>query len=237
MNTDEKLTTEETISILSRFRGMVYSLLSRIFSEEPDQTALEGVENILGILDQATDLTQFYRHEHFQEGNKLLKTFFDQANGDKNETMIIDLAKTYAALFLGVGEHTVGLCESVYRSEQGLLFQSTHFEVQEAYQKIGMAKSDEFHEPADHIAVELSYMAYLCRLIDESVVNGGGQAACYLEMQKAFCTKHLLPWVPDFTQKVIQGNQSPFYSSMGYLLNGFVQDDCDLIDLLVKEVE
>ena len=237
MNTDEKLTIEETISVLSQFRDMVYGLFSRIFSEELDKNALEAVQNLLKILDGATDLTQFYRHEHFREGQKGLKGFFEENSGEKNETMITDLAKAYASLFLGVGQQTIGLCESVYKSDQGLLFQSAHFEVQEAYQKIGMAKSDEFHEPADHIAVELIYMAQLCRLIEESIVKVNGQAAHYLELQKAFCTRHLLSWVPDFTQKVIEGARSPFYIAMAHLLNGFIQDDNQLIDILIKEVE
>ncbi|MBW1803078.1 MAG: molecular chaperone TorD family protein [Deltaproteobacteria bacterium] len=237
MEPDEKLTTEETISVLSQFRDMIYRLLSRVFSEELDKNALEGVQNIWGVLHQATDLSQFYKHEHFREGQKGLKNFFDENRKEINETMITDLAKAYASLFLGVGHQTIGLCESVYKSDQGLLFQSSHFEVQEAYQKIGMAKSHEFHEPADHIAVELSYMAQLCRLIGESMTNERGQAAQYLELQKAFCKKHLLSWVPDFTRKVIEDASSSFYSSMGYLLNGFIQDDTRLMDLLIKEVE
>jgi len=237
MEPDEKLTTEETISVLSRFRDMVYRLLSRIFSEELDKNALEGVHNILGVLDQATDLAQFYRHEHFMEGQKGLKDFFEKNSGKKNEAMITDLAKSYASLFLGVGEHTIGLCESIYKSEQGLLFQSSHFEVQEAYQEIGMAKSDEFHEPADHIAVELIYMAQLCRFIEESIVKGDGQAAHYLKLQKTFCMEHLLSWVPDFTQKVVEDARSSFFSAMAHLLNCFIQDDDQLIAILLKEVE
>ena len=236
MNTDERITTEETIAVLSQFRDLVYGMFSRIFREELDKTALDGVRNILGILDQSADLAQFYRHKHFQEGQKRLDHYFDQIMGGKDEEITTDLARSFASLFLGVGPQTIGLCESVYKSEQGLLYQSSHFEAQQAYQKIEMVKSDDFHEPADHIAVELSYMAQLCRLIHGEVVNGGSQVAHHLGLQKAFCAEHLLSWVPDFTQRVIDGAQSPFYCSIGYLLNGFIADDDQLIDMLLKEV-
>jgi putative dimethyl sulfoxide reductase chaperone len=149
--------------VLGGFRVAFYLLLSRAFSREPNAAVLKNMEQISGTLMEVWSILQLPSDPDIEAGRDLLKAFFSGLNDDADK-VVQGLAREYASLFLGVGPETIPPCESVYRSTSGLLYQSTLFEVQQSYRKIGMVKSDLYQEPDDHIAVELSYMARLCEM-------------------------------------------------------------------------
>lgn len=229
--------TSATAAALSRFRGTFYLLLSRTFSQELDKDALKGMDKVSEALIEASDLLEISLEPDFQAGRKLLRTFFEQIRQEDDEGVIEDLARCYASLFLGVGSKTVSPCESIYRSESRALFQSTHFEVQQAYREIGMAKNEDYHEPDDHIAVELSYMARLCELTQEAVGENPQRPVHYLRLQRDFLETHLLPWIPNFSQDLIEATHSPFYRAMAHLLNGYIKVDNQLVDSMIQEFD
>ena len=164
-----KKQSDTSIEVLGGFRLAFYLLLSRAFSREPNKAVLKNMEQISGTLMDVWETLGLPSDPDIEAGRELLKTFFSRLKDDDADTMAQGLAREYASLFLGVGAVTVSPCESVYRSTSGLLYQSALFEVQQSYREIGMAKSDLYQEPDDHIAVELSYMARLCELTQEAV--------------------------------------------------------------------
>jgi TorA maturation chaperone TorD len=169
-------------------------------------------------------------------GRTLLKTFFSGLKDDDADNMAQGLAREYASLFLGVGPVTVSPCESVYRSTSGLLYQSTLFDVQQSYREIGMAKSDLYQEPDDHMAVELSYMARLCEMTQEAAGIESEQALRCLRLQQDFLDAHLLLWVPLFSQRLIAASPPGFYRAMAHLLEGYIGIDSRLIDSMAQEL-
>lgn len=232
--------TEETsvaAAALSRFRATFYLLLARTFSQELDKDALKSMDKVSEALIEASDLLEISVQTDFKAGRELLRTFFDQVRQEDDEGVIRDLARCYASLFLGVGPKTVSPCESIYRSDSPLLYQSTHFEVQQAYHEIGMAKNAHFREPDDHIAVELSYMARLCELTQEAVKDDPALPVRYLKLQREFLETHLLPWIPAFSRQLLDATPSPFYKAMAHLLKGYIQVDNQLIDSMIQGLD
>lgn len=224
--------TEETsvaAAALSPFRATFYLLLARGFSQELDRDALKSMEKVSRALVEASDLLELPAQTDFKAGRELLASFFDQSRQEDDERVVEDLARCFASLFLGVGPKTVSPCESVYRSDAPLLCQSTHFEVKQAYQEIGMAKNTRFREPDDHIAVELSYMATLCELTQEAAGEDRELPVRYLKLQRDFLDTHLLPWVDAFSRELLEATGSPFYQAMAHLLKGYLQVDNQLI--------
>ena len=221
---------------LGRFRAAFYLLLSRAFSREPDWETLNGVEQVSGGLMEAWELMEIPSDPDVQAGKILLRTFFSGLRQSNLDGVIEQLAREYASLFLGVGPKTVSLCESVYRSASGLLYQSPLLEVQQSYRETGMAKSDRYHEPDDHIAVELSYMARLCEMTQEAARAEREQALRYLRLQQAFLEAHLLRWIPLFSQHLIAAASSGFYRAMAHLLKGYIGIDSGLIDSMTQEL-
>ena len=226
-------------ALLAQFREAFYLLLSRTFSRELDQEMLKGAEQVSRGLLEAWELMEIPSNPDVETGKTLLETFFSEFREKEGDGVIEELAREYAALFLGVGPKTVSLCESVYRSKFGLLYQSTLFDVQQSYREIGMAKSDQYREPDDHIAVELSYMARLCNMTREAVSAGRAgraQALQYLSLQRAFLEGHLLQWVPRFSQDLIAAASPGFYRAIAHLLKGYIGIDGRLIDSMIQEL-
>ncbi|PKN29526.1 MAG: hypothetical protein CVU64_07740 [Deltaproteobacteria bacterium HGW-Deltaproteobacteria-21] len=232
--------TEEsnaTAAVLNQLRASFYLLFSRSFSRELDRDTLKSMEKASEALIEAFDLLEISLDKDFQTGRNLLRIFFEQIRHEDDKTVIADLARGYASLFLGVGSKTVSPCESLYRSEARRLFQSSHFEVQRAYQEIGMIKNEQYNEPDDHIAVELSYMARLCELAQEALGESPDRSAHYLCLQKEFLEKHLLSWIPDFSRDLLEATDSPFYRGTAHLLNGYIKLDNQLIESMIQEID
>jgi len=232
--------TEErnaTAAVLNNLRASFYLILSRSFSRELDRDTLKSMEKTSETLIEAFDLLEIPLEKDFQTGGNLLRTFFEQNRHEDDKTVIADLARCYASLFLGVGAKTVSTCESIFRGEARRLFQSSHFEVQQVYQEIGMIKNEKYHEPDDHIAVELSFMARLCELTQEALGESQGRSANYLRLQSDFLENHLLPWIPDFSRDLLEATSSSFYRGMAHLLNGYIKLDNQLIQSMIQEID
>jgi TorA maturation chaperone TorD len=237
---EDRLVTRKGTDALSdglgRFRAAFYLLLSRAFSREQDWETLNGVEQVSGGLMEAWELMEIPSDPDVQEGKSLLRTFFSGLRQNNLDGVIEQLAREYASLFLGVGPKTVSLCESVYRSTSGLLYQSPLLEVRQSYRETGMAKTDQYREPDDHIAVELSYMARLCEMTQEAAEGETELALRCLMLQQAFLDDHLLRWIPLFAQQLIATAPSGFYRAMAHLLKGYIGIDRRLIDSMTHEL-
>ena len=220
---------------LGRFRGAFYLFLSRAFSRELDRDILEGMEQVSATLMEAWEPMNMPSDSDVQAGKTLLKEFFTGFR-QHPDGMIRDLAAEYASLFLGMGPKTVSPCESVYRSGSGLLYQSSLFEVRRLYNGIGMAKNDQYHEPDDHIAVELMYMATLCEMTGETLKSDKKRSLHYLSLQQEFLKTHLAPWVPVFSQKLMAAAGSAFYRAVAHLARGYIGIDPGLVEMLVREL-
>ena len=228
--------SDVSCDVLGRFRAAFYLLLSRAFSREPDWETLNRVKQVSDGLMEAWELMEMPPDPDVQAGKTLLKTFFSTLLQRDIDGVIEQLAREYASLFLGVGPKTVSPCESVYRSTSGLLNQSALFEVQQSYHEIGMTKSDQYHEPDDHIAVELSYMARLCEMILESARTEREQALHCLGLQRKFLETHLTRWVPVLSERLIASTTSDFYRAIAHLLKGYIGIDSSLIDSMNQEL-
>ena len=227
--------TDSLTEALGQFRLAFYLLLSRAFSREPDTDTLKGMEQVSAVLMEALELMEIPSDPDVQASKNLLKEFWPEFRHHPDR-VVEDLSREYASLFLGVGSKTVSPCESVYRSGAGLLYQSTLFEVQQLYGGIGMEKSEQYHEPDDHIAVELMYMAKLCGMTGEAVNTDNKSGLRYLGLQQQFLETHLTQWVSVFSQSLIAATDSPFYRAVALLLKGFVGIDHGLVELLIQEL-
>jgi TorA maturation chaperone TorD len=221
---------------VNHVREMFYQFLSRAFSREADTDFLDDALKILRFLQDIPEFVELSQEADIQTGHKLLKEFFTKIEGARTKETLNHLSREYANSFLGVGEKTAALCESVYVGHIGSLFQEPYFQVKKTYQAMDMERSEHFSEPDDHLSVELAYMATLCRLIIGSGDNGGAQLG-YLRSQREFMQNHLIRWVPALLERLKEINTSTFYKGWGHILNGFTKVDLTLIGSLIEELE
>jgi putative dimethyl sulfoxide reductase chaperone len=226
----EKISMKELTKV-HQFREMLYLFLSKSFSKEVDSLFLQSVYEVSKSLKAS-----FKEAEEgpLSRGIEFLARFCEEARRADEEAVLGDLARDYAALFLGVGPENVALCESAYRTERGLLFQGPYFDILERYKEAGLGKRDDFSEPEDHLSLELVYMAHLSRRTLSSAETGNEQDAerdC--RYQSHFLKEHLLQWVPRFSKGLSEISPSAFYKALAHLLEGYLKMDVEFLDSLL----
>lgn len=227
---------EDFIRFLSG-REAVYSFLGRIFEREVDRQLLESLLSRRDALLKfrfITDPSAAAAREGFEE----LCEYLSALDRREMDEKILELAADFANLFLGVGYAFSGRgvthpSESAY--VKGYLYSDIVDEVFEAYLEEGLLKSPDFHEPEDHIALELYFMAHLCRKAMASLNEGRSRDLIkYLNTQKNFLFGHLLRWALNLAEDIIKNANTPFYRAAGKILRGFLIMEERAIDEAVE---
>lgn len=131
----------------------------------------------------------------------------------------VEVLKEYAKLFVGPFNLLVPPFGSTYLEEdKGLMMGETTVAVKALYLEAGLALSDGFHSPPDHISAELEFYAYL--LDRESAAEQAGdesQAAKLREIRCRFLSDHLGVWGPRFAKRLSGQTESAFYAKLGII--------------------
>lgn len=220
-------------------RETIYSFLGRICEKEIDEQLLREFiarKELFSKYKLTVEPDVVYVKEGFGE----LHSYLTSLSGEKLNTAILELAVEYANLFLGVGYNRgKGIphpSESTYMG--GYLYSDVVDNLFEAYLREGLIKSPDFKEPEDHIALELHFMAILCRKAIISLNDGKRQDLLkYLNMQKTFLTEHLLKWAPKLAEDITENAHTLFYKALGKIMKGFLETEEKIIDKLIEQAE
>jgi TorA maturation chaperone TorD len=82
--------------------------------------------------------------------------------------------------------------------------------------------------PADHLALELGFMAYLADL----AMSSESDRPKALAASHAFLTGQITPWLPRFAQAVLQATDVPFFVGLVGFTQTAIQSDLDWLTLL-----
>jgi TorA maturation chaperone TorD len=209
-------------------RCSMYGFLARVYRVEVDQDLLDRMTDMnLSVEVDAPEISQGYA---------ILRRFLQ----NQRESALTDLAVDYARTFLGaglVGGDGAYPYESVYTNADRLVMQDARDEVLKLYREEGLDRAREFNEPEDHLALELEFMAYLCQRSAAALKAGdNGGALGYLQKQHEFLAKHLLAWVPAFSQDVQRLAREEFYRAVAKITVGYLNMERELIGELIDEI-
>jgi len=84
-------------------------------------------------------------------------------------------------------------------------------------------------EPADHIAVELEFLA---QLTADWLETGKPETAA---LRGRLLGEHILIWVPDFCAACAQFDRQGFYAASAHLLNSLLRDEAKLSSCVVND--
>ncbi len=135
----------------------------------------------------------------------------------KQEELSID----HAALFLGPFELKAAPYGSVYIENKRTVMAESTVNAARHYQDAGL--SVDIKEPADHIAIELEFMYYLCS--QEAAAENDNlleDAHKLRERQVDFYYKALRPWAKKFCETIRAGTDNCFYISLADCLECFL---------------
>jgi TorA maturation chaperone TorD len=114
--------------------------------------------------------------------------------------------------------------ESVYLSEEHLTFESQTRNVREFYGRFGVQAPSLGTEPDDHIGLELSFISHLCVLGLDAIESSDADAeTAMIASIGDFLEQHLLTWVDDCLDSVVEHATTDFYRGLGYLTRGAVR--------------
>lgn len=209
-------------------RTKTYRLLSRIFRVEADQALLDELAGL--------DLSAEAPNEEIRRGYALWRRFLAQVD----EKTLLDLARDYVKVFIGAGRNAQNAAypyESVYTSPERILMQEARDEVYATFAEAGLAKSNSWKDPEDHVALELEFMAVLSDRAAAALAAGDEEgAADLLVQQKAFLHSHLLNWVPRcFKDDVIRFANTGLYRGLALITSGFLKADAEFLGEVVQD--
>ncbi len=207
MESDWKISAEHAIS-----RSKIYGLLAVIFREEPSVALIKELRDpqLSGAL---SDL-----------GVNLGEVFYQMPEEELVETLGLEFVR----LFVGPGSH-ISAHESVFaESDSGIggLWGATTVKVKNFIETAGLDYRPEFSGVPDHVSVELEFMQKLAEAEADKwrLQNQDGAQFCQI-VQCKFIEQHLLNWVPQFCDAVLEKAEIPLYRVMSTLMRNYLEVD------------
>ncbi|HIP58446.1 MAG TPA: hypothetical protein EYH00_03985 [Archaeoglobus profundus] len=199
---------EDVKKIIEGRIGM-YSFLSTVLLDIPPKDFLK---------DLMEDKVEFPKEKEIEEGAKILKDLAKRfKNVDDFERYV---RQEYTLLFVGPLDF-ISPYQSSYEGE--VPYGNVTLKIKDFYVKCGYEYKH--FEPADHIGVELAFMAESCK----ELLKGNMEE---LKNQKKFINE-LEKWVFKLCDKIENHPEARFYKGIARILRGFIKLDKNLINVLL----
>ncbi|MHC1573794.1 MAG: TorD/DmsD family molecular chaperone [Candidatus Syntropharchaeales archaeon] len=140
-----------------------------------------------------------------------------------------ELLSSYQKLFATDNDCEIKLCESDWvrdkTPESGLL------EIESIYRVAGFEpEGDDALLFKDNVAIELDFMCYLCKRSIEDRDN----LKLYVEKEISFLREHLLNWVPDLCDELIERSDSAYFSAVAKITKGYLRMDLKIAESILS---
>ena len=174
---------------------------------------LEDLEfNMAHVCKAAAEYVQHMRNE-FKAGADL-------------EPLKVDFAKLFA------GPYTLPAAPygSVYLEGERKMMGNSTQDARERYREAGLDIARTFKDAPDHISAELEFMYYLIFKEIEAFANSDIEKAIgFIQRQKSFLEDHLMAWVPEFANSIIENAENSFYPNLARATETFLKESCEIV--------
>jgi TorA maturation chaperone TorD len=134
-----------------------------------------------------------------------------------------EMQSDHLRLFIGAGKIIAPPWESAFCNEARLTFQEQTLQVRNWYRRFGLEPEKIYHEPDDHIGLELTFMAHLANQALLAIDKGDKVKFDELiEARKQFLNEHLLKWAFAWCDLVTKNARTDFYKGMALLTRGTI---------------
>lgn len=198
--------------------GASYTLVGRILRQMPEHAWLDALA-VQGVFDE---IPYAQGNPSVQKGADALRTW---ASG-YTEGTADEVYSDCMALLIGPGKPLAAPWESVYsEANEGLVFQQETLDVRRAYRAFGLQVDQLHHEPDDHMAYELEFVATLDARAAEALRAGrDAEAQALIDAKNAFLTDHLQTWAFKWCDLMDEHAATGFYRGIALLVRGFLQE-------------
>ncbi|MFO7966555.1 MAG: molecular chaperone TorD family protein [Archaeoglobaceae archaeon] len=196
----------DSISKIMEGRRGIYALLGTLFLEPPPRALIEDLmKGEIPLLERLNKVA-----EEFKDADE-----FEEA-----------VKEEFSSLFIDPFQKTISPYQSTYEGDNP--YGKVTQRIAEKYKQMGYNFA--YTEPADHIGVELFFLAESCK----NAISDQSEPVTELQYQKEFLENEL-GWVRSFCNAINQSQESHFYKEVSNVLLEFLEKDSSLIDDLIVQ--
>ena len=142
------------------------------------------------------------------------------------EPLKVDFSK----LFVGPYKLSAAPYGSVYLEGERKMMGESTLDAKNRYLKAGLNTSTNFKDAPDHISAELEFMYYLIFKEIEALSNSDAETAIgFIQEQKSFLEDHLMAWVPNFANCIIENAENLFYANLAKATTAFLNENYRIV--------
>ena len=223
---------EATLQMISALKGRAafYDLVASLYFKP---LTAEQVENIANM-----DLSIYSDvNEYFAEGLNDITRYLNKRNTGTRQELAVDFTAAFAGTSTWKGESAVPY-ESVFTSEEGLLFQESYHEVYRLYKKHHVARQEGYDFPDDHLSFMCEFLAILSdRTIEALKVGDRVGALEQIRLSREFLDAHILSWFDKLRDRALLLLETRFYRGVLKMSKGFFLFDAKVLDEMIEELE
>lgn len=146
----------------------------------------------------------------------------------------LELAADFCDLFLKSDRDSALPYASVY-TDKGLLNGKPAQQMRELLAAHEVKVDQNLNEPADHLAIQLDFLAHL--VISTNQLEQNSEVNAALQVQSDFISQHLLTWLPVFVERCTQFDTFGLYAAVARLALAFVKQDQGFLNELKTNIE
>ena len=199
-------------------RLKMYDLLRHLYLSHPTREVLNSLKQLSS------------ENDNINMGLDLLK--------GASSTDLSELEAEFTRLFIGPGKIPAPPYESYYTSRKKLLMQESTIAVRQKYLKAGLVMKKLYSIPDDHLVSEFEFMYYLCNKSHEVFIgHKKEQAIKFLKMQEEFLEQHLIKWIPNFCEHIINSTNNDFFKGLAFFTRDCINEDMKVVKEMSKLLE
>jgi TorA maturation chaperone TorD len=212
---------------------LLFGLLGKALYQEPEKDWVDSL-----VVEQVfEDAPLQLQHPDAKQGLALLQGFSREIESGMSEQAFDELRLDYTRLFIGPGKVLAPPWESVYFSEDRLVFQEQTLQVRGWYRRFGLQAEKLYNEPDDHVGLELAFLAHLASLGLKALGEEDRERFfALLDSQRDFLSQHVLRWAPQFCEQVVAKARTEFYKGIALLTRGALFDLAGLLEVEIREM-
>lgn len=214
MHAERKWSVVEELSIRDELmlRAQTYNALCSLVLQAPDDESLRALQQAYSAAEGC--LASFVRGL--------------PADGDSLESVRVELEAEFCALSPDTSENPVFPCESAYAEDPDGVAGGVGHAVSSAYAQAGFQVGEDEGLPADHIGVEMAFMARLIEGRIAALDAGDDERASELaHVQRRFLDEHLVACALPFCAELAERARSDFYRGVSEEIEGFLAFEVD----------
>ncbi|ENM5891246.1 molecular chaperone TorD [Vibrio mimicus] len=218
----------QELKILNEKRAEIYWWLSSLFIKELSEQDITHYHSA----EIRTFLSGLADEESLADD---VRSLIDALNRlqDRQDAQL-ELAADFCDLFLKSDRDSALPYASVY-TDKGLLNGKPAQQMRELLAAHEVKVDQNLNEPADHLAIQLDFLAHL--VISTNKLEQNSEVNAALQVQSDFISQHLLTWLPVFVERCTQFDIFGLYAAVARLALAFVKQDQGFLDELKTNIE